>query len=237
MPNALLTAVVDLVLPRRCVGCTRPGCALCRRCVPSRAVAVADEPIPGLPVWTGAMYGGAVRRAVLAFKERGRRDLAAALGLMLGRAVRAVAVDAGQTLGELVLVPVPSSAQASAARGGDHVLRLARRAAVVSGVRVAPGVLRLDRAVQDSAGLGRVERERNVRGALRARAPDPDAGVRRAIVVDDIVTTGATLREAVRALRHAGWDVVGAAVVASTPRQPSSSHWQGPAERSSVGTT
>jgi predicted amidophosphoribosyltransferase len=116
-------------------------------------------------------------------------------------------------------------------------LRLARRAAVVSGVRVAPGVLRLDRVVRDSAGLGRRERERNLRGALRARAPTATAGARRVVVVDDIVTTGATLREAVRALRSAGWDVAGAAVVAGTPRPSPAIHWQGPGERSSVSTT
>ncbi|WP_375499767.1 ComF family protein [uncultured Jatrophihabitans sp.] len=218
MFNSLIAAVIDLVLPRRCVGCAAPGWALCRRCRPGAPSIVADDPVPAVPVLAGAVYAGAMRRAVLAFKERGRRDLVAVLGLVLGRAVAALVSGAGRDLGGVVLVPVPSSPGAAAARGGDHVVRLARRAAAVSGVRVAPGVLRLERTVQDSAGLSRAERERNLHGALRARAPA--AGVCRAIVVDDIVTTGATLREATRALQRAGWEVVGAAVVASTPRQP-----------------
>ena len=224
MLATLLVAVVDLVLPRRCVGCGAAGRALCRRCRPGGALVVPEDPVPGLPVLAGAHYAGAMRRAVLAFKERGRRDLVGALGLVLGQAVRALTRGAGTT--GAVLVPVPSSPAAAAARGGDHVLRLARRAAVVSGVRVAPRVLRLERAVHDSAGLGRRERERNLHGALRARAPTGGrsggrrggGGARRAVVVDDIVTTGATLREAVRALEHAGWQVVGCAVVATTPR-------------------
>ena len=220
MLTALLAAVVDLVLPRRCVGCAAAGHALCQRCRPGPPRLVVDEPVPGLPVLAGAVYGGPVRRAVLAFKERGRRDLVAALGLILGQTVSALIADTARARTGLVLVPVPSAPAAAAARGGDHVLRLARRAAVASGVPVAPGVLRIERAVQDSAGLGRAERERNLHGALRARAPSLGGPTRRAIVVDDIVTTGATLREAVRALRLAGWEVVGAAVVASTPHVP-----------------
>jgi predicted amidophosphoribosyltransferase len=240
----LLAAVVDLVLPRLCLGCGVAGSALCRRCLPGAPRAVLDEPVPGLPVLAGAAYGGAVRRAVLAFKERGRRDLVGTLGLVLGRTV--AALMAGLPREATVLVAVPSSRSAAAARGGDHVLRLARRAAVVSGVRVAPGVLQLGRAVQDSAGLGRRGREQNLHGALRARAPTGGrAGPRRAIVVDDIVTTGATLREAVRALRAAGRGRHRAAprggrcvpAVTVTARHSSVTHWQGPVDRSSVRTT
>ena len=122
--------------PVRRVRCVRS--ALCRRCLPGTPHPVADDPVPGLPVLAGAAYGGAVRRAVLAFKERGRRDLVGALGLVLGRTVAALV--AGAPRDTTVLVTVPSSRAAAAARGGDHVLRLARRAAVVSGVRVAPRV-------------------------------------------------------------------------------------------------
>jgi predicted amidophosphoribosyltransferase len=75
--------------------------------------------------------------------------------------------------------------------------------------------LRLTRAVQDSAGLNIAGRAANLSGAFVAMAPRTS---RNAIVVDDITTTGATLAEAARALRAAGWSVDGAAVVAATPR-------------------
>ena len=71
--------------------------------------------------------------------------------------------------------------------------------------------------VRDSAGLTTAARAANLDAAMRARPPRRDG--RAAVVVDDIVTTGATLREAARALRAAGWTVVGAAVVAATPRR------------------
>jgi predicted amidophosphoribosyltransferase len=69
--------------------------------------------------------------------------------------------------------------------------------------------------VQDSAGLGGQARSANLGGAMRARAPAPGVV---ALIVDDIVTTGATLVEASRALVAAGWSVAGAAVIAATPR-------------------
>ncbi|MBN9618361.1 MAG: ComF family protein, partial [Actinobacteria bacterium] len=116
----------------------------------------------------------------------------------------------------VVLVPVPSRRSAAAARGGDHVVRLARRAAAGAGLRWSADVLSLTRAVRDSAGLGAGERRTNLDGAMTARPPRPGMA---AVIVDDIVTTGATLREATRALQSAGWPLVGSAVVAATPRR------------------
>lgn len=114
-----------------------------------------------------------------------------------------------------VLVPVPSSRAAVRARGHDHAARLAGAAAGRLGVR-SSALLVPARRVSDQAGLDAAGRADNLRGALRARRPL--AGVH-VVVVDDVVTTGATLVEAHRALVQAGAIVVGAAVVAATPRR------------------
>lgn len=209
---SLIAALVDLVLPRGCVGCDGPAGPICARCLPSPPALPA-----GGAVWAAAAYDGALRTALLAYKERGRRDLAAPLGALLGRAARAALAERGPpAAGGVVLVPVPSARAAAAARGGDHVLRLARYAAADCGVRLVRGALTLTRAVRDSAGLNPAERGSNMAGAIAAR-PAP-AGLA-AIIVDDIVTTGSTLREARRALLSAGWPVLGAAVVAATQRR------------------
>jgi predicted amidophosphoribosyltransferase len=195
--------LADLVLPRRCVACGRAGIALCRVCRPpgpARTVSLESA----VPVVAAGDYDGALRTALLAYKERGRRDLARPLGKLLGAAA------AG--LPEALLVPVPSTAAAARARGGSHVLRLARSA----GRPVRP-VLRVVGAVRDSAGLGVAARASNMQGAMSAIPPARPG--QRVVVVDDIVTTGATLAEAVRALRAAGWQVAGAAVVAATVRR------------------
>lgn len=199
-------ALVDLVLPAQCVGCGRPGdlwCAACRPGGPSVRSCVA-----GVPVVAVTGYEGVTRDVLLAYKERGRRDLARPLaGLLAGAATAAAGGH------PVVLVPVPSSGRAARARGGDHIRRLARVAARRTGLGVADALL-LARPVLDSAGLGASGRRANLAGAMLARSP---RDARAAVVVDDIATTGATLSEAVRALRAGGWAVRGAAVVAATP--------------------
>lgn len=176
-------------------------------------------PIPGVPVYAAGEYGGSLRTALLAYKERGRRDLAGPLGLLLAAAVSGLLAERGPPNRPTVLVPVPSARSAAAARGGDHMRRLARRCAVVTGLRWAPDVLHLTREPRDSAGLGVAERAANLGGAFASRAAP--AGWT-AILVDDIVTTGTTLREARRALLAERWAVPGCAVVAGTPRRAGS---------------
>lgn len=207
-PVHLLADLADLVLPRACVGCGRAGPPLCDACGRADPVTVDGA---GLRVVAAARYEQGVRAALLAYKERGRRDLAGPLGALLARAVAALGRP------DAVLVPVPSAAAARRARGGDHVLRLARASGPGRRRIVTP--LRLARAVRDSAGLDVAQRAANLDGAMRARPPRRCGAP--AVVVDDITTSGTTITEAARALRAAGWTVVGAAVVAATPlRRP-----------------
>lgn len=202
----LLDGLVDLVLPRACLGCGRPGRALCPACAVPAPVSVE---LPDLHVTAAARYEGVVRAALLAYKERNRRDLAGPLAGLLAVALDECGVT-DRAVGA-VLVPVPSSRAARRTRGGDHLVPIARRAAPG---RVRPAI-RLARAVRDSAGLGTAERADNLHGAMVASRPVAPA----AILIDDITTTGATLVEAARALRAAGWRVAGAAVIAATPRR------------------
>ena len=219
-------ALIEMVFPHACVGCGVPGTRWCPACSPTGPlVSVAGL---GLPVVAVGAYDGVLRTAVLEYKERGRRDLAVPIGQMLVDALAEVArapdlAASGRPRRRLpvVLVPVPSTRAAARARGGQHVLRLARRAAAGS---VAPGLrvevvdaLRVGRAIADSAALTAAERSRNVAGSLAC--VDHPRGDLRVVLVDDIVTTGATLREAHRALSDGGWNVAGAIVVAATARR------------------
>jgi predicted amidophosphoribosyltransferase len=220
-----LRGLVDLALPSSCAGCGAAASLLCAGCRaaltgPARTAVPAPRP-PGLPLpWAVAEYAGVPRAVLLAHKEQGRLALAGPLGAALARSVRAAA---GGGAGPLLLVPAPSRRAAVRARGHDPTLRLARAAARVlcgqgADVGVA-AVLRLRPGVVDQAGLDAGERAANLGGAMRVPGRlAPLVAGRRVLVVDDLVTTGATLREAARALGSAGAWVPAAAVVAATAR-------------------
>ncbi|MFG2829832.1 ComF family protein [Streptomyces sp. NPDC048434] len=216
--------LAGLVLPVDCAGCGRQRTELCAECrrVLARdgrgARRVRPRPSPaGLPrVWAGAPYADEVRAVLLAHKERGALRLAGPLGAVVAGAVRGLRPGGGPQL----LVPVPSARRAVAGRGHDPVRRIALAAAgelrrAGSGARVL-AVVRQRRAVADQAGLSARQRLVNVAGAheVPGAARRLLAG-RSAVLVDDLVTTGATLAEAARAVAAAGGRVIGAAVVAA----------------------
>ena len=221
--------LADLILPVECAGCGEsrsrsalPGlCTLCALSlsgppVPARLPHVADDVAAAPPVHALAAYLDPVPEIIIAQKEHGRLDLARPLGLELARAAEAAAAGADP----LWLVPVPSTRAATVSRGQDPMLRMARVAAArlrASGraAAVLPALTHR-RRVSDQAGLGRRARAENLAGALAVRASSARMlGERPVVLVDDVVTSGATLAEAARALRAAGNAPVGAAVLAA----------------------
>ncbi|WP_046321906.1 ComF family protein [Mycobacterium sp. UM_Kg1] len=214
--------MLDAVLPLQCGGCGAPGARWCAACAaqltvgPDHPRVVGPRLDPQVPVFALGRYAGPRRQAIVGVKERGRSDLVAPLACALGAALQRLL---SWQLLELpvTLVPAPTRAGAARRRGGDPVTRIA--AAVADrecGVRVAP-VLRMRALTRDSVGLGAGARQRNVAGrvVLRRRRLAGICGAGDVVLVDDVVTTGATLAESVRVLCQARLPVAAALVIAS----------------------
>lgn len=164
-----------------------------------------------------ADYEGVMRTIITAWKERGRRDLVGPLAEFLATAVCA-ALPAPVGAAAVSLVPIPASPSARRRRGEDAWRRVVRTTVHLLARRgydvTLDCCLDLVRQPRDQAGLTAVERHANLRGAMRCSKPP----VGLVIVVDDVVTTGATLVEAFRALLDGGASQVHAAAIAATPR-------------------
>jgi len=198
--------VLELVLPLECGGCGAPSTRWCDACASALDVRV-DEPHvvpprvdPGVPVFALGRYAGPRRQAIVALKEHGRRDLAAPLSRALALGIHRLTIWG--ILGEpLTVVPAPSRRSAARRRGGDPVLRVAMSATAASPRLAVAPVLRTAAGVRDSVGLTSTARERNIVGRVRLTGAAPTGEV---LLVDDVLTTGATAREAVRVLSAAG---------------------------------
>jgi predicted amidophosphoribosyltransferase len=228
-PRSVRDAARDLLLGGACVGCGRPGRSLCPACtagLPRHGRVAWPTPSPpglALPLAAGP-YDGLLKALVNAHKEEAVHALAAPLGRVLAEVVADLLAQVAPGAGRVLLVPVPSRRSVVRRRGHDPLLRTTRQAAArlrACGTDARVGLLLAPAArVRDQALLDAAERAANLAGSMRAvRRPRRGESPYPVVVVDDVLTTGSTAREAQRALEAVGVAVAGVATVAATRRR------------------
>lgn len=200
-----------VLFPVACAGCSADDRALCDTCLIALRPKLIGQSlaVPGsspVDVVSALEYAGAARRIILALKEQARTDVARALAVPFLAAVGAAAIADSE------VVTVPPGRASLRRRGFDPVALLVRRA----GLPPPANVLRSAHQRASQKTLDIDQRAANLNGSLVARE---DVAGRRFLLVDDVVTTGATLAEAARALRKSGAIVIGAATLAVTLRR------------------
>ena len=194
-------SALRLLFPPRCVLCGREGdliCEPCRRSFPPRLDQDAIPKLTGIraarAVWP---YEGNIREVVRRYKYNGLRSLAPVLALEMAHVLR----EWGPAINLIVHVPVHPARLRE--RGFDQSELLARELSRMTELDAVPALVRLRETGVQARAMSAVERTSNVRGAFHV--PNP-AQVHRTnvLLIDDVLTTGATLTEAARALRHAG---------------------------------
>ena len=231
--RAATERVLEVLSPTRCAGCERPGELICPACLdalelidPRTCCSFCGAPFgrmlctecsheegPLGSCLAMAGFAGPLPRIIRAYKDQGERRLAQPLGQILWDAVsHARDVDPAR-FGPAALpdavVFVPATSQAFGRRGFDHMEAVARSFCSASGLPVLDALLK--HAADDQRDLGRAGRERNAEGAYEVCASVAGA---RLLLIDDVITTGATMRAAAQALLDAGAKLVCAAACA-----------------------
>lgn len=190
--------LIEQLLDTRCVGCREWGTLACNRCVTQwTRYPIRDATPSGIPVIALGRYRGGLRAVILAAKHRGAHAIIRRLGDALQEAVR--------PFGEITVIPMPSSRPGFLARGYG----LSQSIAKTIGRPIADCLV-----LEDSGSQRDRSRSDRQKRAIQLGLHRPSVGTR-VVIVDDVVTTGASANAAIRACHEAGIRVVAVVAIAS----------------------
>jgi predicted amidophosphoribosyltransferase len=205
--------MAELIFPSRCIGCSQLGISICSLCRKSWHPHIYHRDLSILsqtyPVVSAVKYSPIASKVLLSAKESGQ---SAADQLLISAISHALTFFA-KKYGTGDLVGIPSRKSATRKRGRNFMVEITKSVAKAESIK-ALDILQHTRSVRDQSQLDSEQRSRNIAGALTASKNssklDSHGNTGPLIIVDDLITTGATLAEAIRALRTAGYAVIGA---------------------------
>lgn len=218
MKNLLIQSVLrgatTLVFPSACMNCGSPGVDICTECkkvlTPKPRFLLGED----FPLVSSLFYGEVVGKILLLAKENGyvaaQKFFATAL---------VSSINHFNLIYPISIVPIPSQRKSIRRRGFDSIKEIARfvlRDPNLKSKLEIVNLLEITRQVADQSSLSESERYQNLDKAFRVRSGIKSKQI---IVIDDVVTTGSTLREAVRALKERNLTVLGAATACATQRR------------------
>ena len=206
--------LTEIIFPSRCIGCSRLGISICSECRKQwhphfyqRVINCRGE---SFPVFSAIQYSPIASRVLLSAKES---QIKAADQLIINGIVHSLKLFVNRH-GPATLIPIPSRRSANRKRGRNFLHEITTQVALEVGLPHQSPLTHI-RKVRDQSQLNLVDRSENISGALSI-SPDFTTEIcagntgPKIIVIDDLITTGATLAEAIRALRTAGFTVLGA---------------------------
>jgi ComF family protein len=198
----MLDDLAQLIFPTRCYGCNRLGISICTDCRREWIPHYYKTHIDSMNVHSALLYTPTASKIIIAAKENSIKGADQLLTSAIIHVLQKAKLDSHY----YQLVPIPSSKTSQRRRGRSFIVDLCKEISTRTGLSVND-CLSLSRKVSDQSGLSRIERLSNMKDAFALKA---DAIVRGdLILIDDVVTTGATLREAARALNSQGFHAIG----------------------------
>lgn len=215
-----LSQLLDALAPPSCAACDAPcSGTFCAQCGAPAPLPLTTAPeLDGVPLAVAGRYEPPLSTAITRFKYGGRAELSRGLSLLLVPELEQLALTA-----KVTLVPVPLHPRRLASRGYNQAALLAQELAKLGAWHCDPRLLLRTRETERQVGKSRALRLTNARGAFELRRrierPNPPASITRVVLVDDVVTTGSTVRACAQALAEGGVEL--AAVVALARALPS----------------
>lgn len=198
----MLAPLKELLFPVHCFGCRAIGIEVCSKCRKFWNPHFYVQTIEELGIYSAIRYSPVARSILLGAKEN---SYAIADELMIDALLNCLHRLPSQVLRKATLIPIPGSKRAIRKRGRDFIFDLTKEVSLRSGVPMVSGIY-IERRLLDQSGLSAVDRKRNINGAFAfdKTVQKIDGEI---LLVDDLVTTGATLLEAKRALNKSGFSV------------------------------